>query len=461
VTSEVGDLGQSFQAAVRTRVPVHLERMAWERARILRHHTERLRRILSLALRRSPFHRRRLAGVDPATFDLADLASLPVMTKAEMMASFDEVVTDRRLTRQRVEAHLAATGEHPKRLEARYLVIGSGGSSGAKGAYVFEEAAMADYAARLAVLGGPPDPELRTCAAVVAPCASHAARLTLALLDGGPFRVVPAPVTLPLPRIVERLEAAQPDALVGYPSLLLLLAAEKRAGRLRVRPRRITTGSERLRPEVQAEIEAAFGVPVVDRYATSEGLVGGRRSGEAGFALASDLVIAELVDEQNRPVPPGRPSARVLVTNLFNTVQPLIRYVIEDRFTRLADAPGHGHPVVAVEGRSHVTFSYPEAQVHELTVLSPVIRAAGMRDYQIRQTPGGLDVDVQAGSAFDSAALAAVLRSALREAGLEKPEVRVRAVESLGRDPRTGKRRRLVPLAQDPDGAAALGMAVP
>jgi len=147
----------------------------------------------------------------------------------------------------------------------------------------------------------------------------------------------------------------------------------------------------------------------VDRYATSEGLVGGRRSGEAGFALASDLVIAELVDEQNRPVPPGRPSARVLVTNLFNTVQPLIRYVIADRLTRLADAPGHGHAVVAVEGRSYVTFSYPEAQVHELTVLSPVIRAAGMREYQIRQTPGGLDVDVQAGSAFDSAALAAVL----------------------------------------------------
>jgi phenylacetate-coenzyme A ligase PaaK-like adenylate-forming protein len=102
--------------------------MAWERARILRHQTERLRRILSLALRRSPFHRRRLAGVDPATFNLADLASLPVMTKAEMMASFDEVVTDRRVARQRVEAHLAATGEHPKRLEARYLVIGSGGS---------------------------------------------------------------------------------------------------------------------------------------------------------------------------------------------------------------------------------------------------------------------------------------------------------------------------------------------
>jgi hypothetical protein len=54
---------------------------------------------------------------------LADLASLPVMTKAEMMPAVDEVVTDGRLTRQRVEAHLSATGADPMRLDDRYPVI--------------------------------------------------------------------------------------------------------------------------------------------------------------------------------------------------------------------------------------------------------------------------------------------------------------------------------------------------
>jgi hypothetical protein len=53
---------------------------------------------LARAIDRSPFHAARLAGIGPARFELADLARLQVMTKAQMMEHFDEVVTDRRLT---------------------------------------------------------------------------------------------------------------------------------------------------------------------------------------------------------------------------------------------------------------------------------------------------------------------------------------------------------------------------
>ena len=42
----------------------------------------------------------------PGRFELDDLASLPVMSKEQMMAGFDELLTDRRLTRARAEAHL-------------------------------------------------------------------------------------------------------------------------------------------------------------------------------------------------------------------------------------------------------------------------------------------------------------------------------------------------------------------
>ena len=46
------------------------------------------------------------------------------------------------------------------------------------------------------------------------------------------------------------------------------------------------------------------------------------------------MCIVELVDADNRPVPPGVPSARVLVTNLTNLTQPLIRYELNDVFVR-------------------------------------------------------------------------------------------------------------------------------
>jgi phenylacetate-coenzyme A ligase PaaK-like adenylate-forming protein len=52
------------------------------------------------------------------------------------------------------------------------------------------------------------------------------------------------PVTQPIDQIVAGLNAYQPLALMGYPSMLALLAVEARAGRLRILPRRIVTTSE-------------------------------------------------------------------------------------------------------------------------------------------------------------------------------------------------------------------------
>jgi phenylacetate-CoA ligase len=58
------------------------------------------------------------------------------MSKEQMMAGFDELATDRRLTRARVEQHLAASGEQPSLLAGRYVCLASGGSSGMRGVVV-------------------------------------------------------------------------------------------------------------------------------------------------------------------------------------------------------------------------------------------------------------------------------------------------------------------------------------
>jgi hypothetical protein len=66
---------------------------------------------------RSPFHARRLAATidDIDTFELADVVALPVMTKVEM-THYDEVTTDRRLTRDAVESFLADIDDEPRLL---------------------------------------------------------------------------------------------------------------------------------------------------------------------------------------------------------------------------------------------------------------------------------------------------------------------------------------------------------
>jgi phenylacetate-coenzyme A ligase PaaK-like adenylate-forming protein len=118
---------------LRPALPEEIGRLSWSAERIAEHQRDALRSLLRTAIDRSPFHAGRLAGVVPEAFELDDLASLPVMTKAEMMAAFDEVVTDSRVTRSAVEAHLAKTGFDAEELAGEFPVLASGGSSGERG----------------------------------------------------------------------------------------------------------------------------------------------------------------------------------------------------------------------------------------------------------------------------------------------------------------------------------------
>jgi phenylacetate-coenzyme A ligase PaaK-like adenylate-forming protein len=441
-------------AAVRAALPDHVERLTWSRERIEGHQRNALRGLLRHALAHSPFHTERLAGVDADGFELADLAQLPTMTKTQLMASFDYVVTDPRLRRALVERHLATAGAEPVELLGEYLAIASGGSSGERGVYVLSRAESVDYllgitraaAGRILAMGGPP-PGGVPMSMVAAGSAVHATRALPALFTGDIFDIESTPVTAPLEWIVERLNARRSPLLYGYASILGRLAAEQDAGRLHIAPMVVTSTSEHLEGDSRARIQAAFGAPVVDGFASSEGLVGSSPPGEPEIALATDLAIVELVDEANRPVAPGVPSAKALVTNLFNRTQPLIRYELPDRFVRLPDTEAHGHMRVSVDGRADDLLRFGDVVVHPLVVRSVLVSRAEIVEYQVRQTPRGVDVDVVAPGGTDEAALARALEAALRGAGLHGAEAAVECADAISRDPSTGKARRFVPLA--------------
>jgi phenylacetate-CoA ligase len=56
-------------------------RLTWSAERIKRAQRDALQTLLRHAAEDSPFHRRRLAGIDLAAVDPADLSALPVMTR--------------------------------------------------------------------------------------------------------------------------------------------------------------------------------------------------------------------------------------------------------------------------------------------------------------------------------------------------------------------------------------------
>ena len=93
--------------AVAAALEDHTARLSWTREQIERHRDRRLRMLLAYACERSPFHASRLRGLDLSHASVADLASLPVMTKSEAQFEWDSIVTDRGLNRERVERIIA------------------------------------------------------------------------------------------------------------------------------------------------------------------------------------------------------------------------------------------------------------------------------------------------------------------------------------------------------------------
>ena len=178
----------------------------------------------------------------------------------------------------------------------------------------------------------------------------------------------------------------------------------------------------------------------MNSYGASEGLVGSTSPDDSTLTFASDCCIVELVDEHNAPVPPGTTSDAILVTNLCNTVQPLIRYRLEDRFTHRPDA-ANGHLRADVAGRAATMFDYGAVAVHPLAIKKPLTAHPDVLDYQARQTTTGVAVDIVTAADVDTTQLAADLGAALSVAGLTDPNIDVRVVSRLERDTQSGKQR--------------------
>ena len=422
-----------------------------------------LRRLLVHAVERSPFHARRLREIDPEEFELEQLAELPVMSKVQMMSSFDELLTDRRLTRARVEGHLAALGMEPRLLDDEYVCLASGGSSGLRGVFVQRVEEYLEFAACVVrrgmagviAAGGPPPGGL-PIGTVAAAAPVHSSGFAAAVATGYPVRLIPAPATLPVVEVVRRLNEAQPPSLMAHTSKLVTLAAERRAGRLRIEPRSITAMGETVTAEDRATIEASFGIPLITQFVSTEGLVGHSEPGGEVVSFAGDACIVELVDANNEPVPEGVASAKALVTNLHNHTQPLIRYELTDRFIRHPSARS-GAVRATVEGRADDVFHYGDLAVDPLAIRTVMVRTPAAVEYQVRQTTKGIDMAIVAEGELNPAAVGVALGDSLRAAGLPNPHVRVREVTDIARHPETGKTRRFIPLTGSTENAASSG----
>jgi phenylacetate-CoA ligase len=429
------------------------ERERWPRERLERFQQDRLAALARYAAANSPFWRERLPG------GALKLADLPVLTKSELLERFDDLVTERRLRLDDLLAHLNEIHDDALYLE-EYRVMASSGSSGRKAVFVYDRAAwmgvLTMFLRRSSWVGLRPGLPRTGLAMIGGGAPTHMSRRGAQCLDVGLHRLLSLSVTQPLDELVSRLNAFKPDFVNVYPSTAVLLADEQLAGRLHLRLRGLTTNSEPLTPELRVRLEQAFGMRPTDFYATTEGLWG-HDCEEGSLHLFDDMCIVENVDDHGRPVPPPEIGSRLLVTNLFNRVQPLIRFEISDLVAVQPEPCPCGRTLMrlrSLEGRAEDVLRLGDVAVHPLQ-FAIVTADPAVREFQVVQEGQALRLRValRNGSEGAEERLGERVRGRLAELGVAHPEVRVERVDALERSP--GGKLQVVVAGGSPDAAVA------
>lgn len=432
-----------------------VRRLSWSAERLAAERELRLRELLEWSFDHSDFWRERLAGHDLSTFTEADLPSLPILTKKELMANFDRVVTNPNLTLERVNDHVNNL-DTDAYLDDEYRTVVTSGTGGIRGIFVYgwsEWITFALIATRWRTRSGEdPYAPVGTFFAYNAKHVSGALHaFSLDFAGDGPLAVTHLPATLPLFEIVDGLNTAQPTVLTGYPSVIHLLALESLAGRLTIRPNWVATSGEQLTEDIKSAVRSAWGVEIYDTWGCTEGVFACPCSPGKPMHMADDLTIIEAVDADNNPVPFGQPATKILLTNLYNKTQPLIRYEINDPMT-LIDEPcecGSGHRrITDIRGRLDTFFEYENGTiVHSLGIEEVLLRDSNVVEMQVTQTHSGMVVSIVTQGECDTTELRNNLVELLVLSGLSDPEVTIVEVDSLERM-WSGKLREYEPLAR-------------
>ena len=306
----------------------------WSREKIASVQKKRLRSLVKYARERSPFYQKLYADIGE-NFSLTDL---PPVSKPELMAHFDEVLTDRNITMERIESITQKLDNIGRMIDGKYLIFKTSGSTGNPAVVLYDKNNIDVSSAVAAFRTFARKEDFRKFM-------KHGKKTAGVFADYGFYLAcgMSRYLQLKMPRqktkitvdvngpeadIIKQLNDFQPAMLSGYPSNLALLAD---FDELNIHTDVVITGGELLTDDIRKKLERKFDCYVQTHYSCTEGGEIACECEEKHLHINEDWIILEPVDSNNQPVPYGKMSDKVLITNLSNYVQPFIRYELTDR----------------------------------------------------------------------------------------------------------------------------------
>ena len=181
----------------------------------------------------------------------------------------------------------------------------------------------------------------------------------------------------------------------------------------------------------------AFGAPVCDEYGSCElRWIASQCPACKGLHVNVEHVNIEFVDDGNKPVPKGE-YGRTLITNLEDTVFPLIRYENNDRGRWLPEPCECGRTlpcIDSVKGREVESFALPSGKTVNGEFLTTIFdsKPEAVRGFRVVQHKD-LSITIEYVPAMDGRVIHELLQRFASCLGNEVP-VRFKPVDAIAHD---------------------------
>lgn len=297
---------------------------------------ERLKELVAFARENSPYIRDKYKNL-PEDYDLTDI---PTSSKKEIVEHYEEWVTDREVNLEDVRQYLDSEDRYERPYLNKYSALTTSGSSGNPFYMVRDSYHNTIHATLMSQrlmrgYGGNVDLSKDRAACLVYPdphvsSYSSLLRLKRAQKEYADNAIAISPL-LPKEEIIKQLNDFNPNVISCYPSVLCQIAHEQAAGNLKINLKGIFCSAELLTQEMYELLTNSFNCPVFNNYCSTEGGEIAMASGCPHLHINEDWVIIEPIDENGEVITSeDKWSSGVLVTDLSNYIQPIIRYRMED-----------------------------------------------------------------------------------------------------------------------------------
>ena len=286
----------------------------WGREQLTAHQRGRVAAILDYARQHAPFYAERLdTGVE--------LSDAPIVDKAIMMRHFDEINTAGLSRDPLIEFKIRQEHDGDIGLYRDQFSVGlSSGTSGNRGLTVLSHQERELYGCLIWARNGLPK-RMGRVRLLFTLRTNNAAYMEASGLFGP--TIVFADYTHSAEDLMEIINTKSLNVLAGPPSLLRMIGAQART--LKHPLKAVVSYAEVLDDKTKTSLEAQFGAPIVQIYQCSEGFIASTcRCGSLHLNEDTILVEGEAVDSTQPNI------QNVILTDLYRTTQPIIRYRLGD-----------------------------------------------------------------------------------------------------------------------------------